>query len=260
MQKYLTIFTTTIKEYFAYRLNFVLWRLRMFINLIIIFFFWMAVMQKNANFAGYSQAMLLAYILYSSLISDFVLGTRTSDVAAEINNGNIINNLLKPISFFRFYLMKDFADKFVNIIFSLIEVLLVIYLARTYLILPQNLLLFLVFFVNGIFIAFYINLLLSFIGFWTTESWAPRFVFLTVVYFLSGSYFPLDMLPKTLYRLILLTPIPYLFFVPTKIIIGRGDSFVVFELIGSLFWVVACRTFAYYVWEKGNKSFSFWGR
>jgi len=260
MKKYLTIFTTTIKEYFAYRLNFVLWRLRMFISLIVIFFFWLAVMQNNANFAGYSQTMLLTYILYSSLIADFVLGTRTSDVAGEINNGNIINNLLKPVSFFRLYLIKDFADKSINVIFSLIEVLLVILLAKTYLIIPQNILLFSIFFINGIFISFYINLLLSFIGFWTTESWAPRFVFLTVVYFLSGSYFPLDMLPKTIYQLILLTPIPYLFFLPTKVIIGRVDSFVIYELIGSLFWVLACRFFAHYIWNKGNKSFSFWGR
>lgn len=260
MNKYLTIFTTTIKEYFAYRLNFVLWRIRMLINLIIIFFFWLAVMQRNTSFAGYSQTMLLAYILYSSLISDFVLGTRTSDVASEINNGNIINSLLKPISFFRLYLIKDFADKSVNIVFSIIEILLVVFLAKIHFFLPQNLGLFLIFFINGIFISFYINLLLSFIGFWTTEFWAPRFVFLTVVYFLSGSYFPLDMLPKTLYQLILLTPIPYLFFLPTKIIIGRVDSFVIYELICSLFWVFACRSCAYYIWNKGNKSFSFWGR
>jgi len=120
--------------------------------------------------------------------------------------------------------------------------------------------LFSIFFVNGILISFYINLLLACIGFWTTEVWAPRFIFLMVIYFFSGSYFPLDMLPAPIYQLILLTPIPYLFFLPTKIIISRIDNLIIFELIGSIFWVWASSTLAHYIWEKGNKSFSFWGR
>jgi len=260
MNKYLTIFNVTIKEYFAYRLSFVLWRFRTLINLIVIFFFWFAVSAKYTNFAGYSQPALLSYILYASLISDFVIGTRLGDIAAEINNGNIINIILKPIGFFNYYFARDLADKFINIVFSFGEILIVAYIARISLSTPQNLILFVLFFLCGLMISYYMNLIIAFLGFWTTESWAPRFIFTILISLLSGNFFPLDMLPKTLYQIALLTPIPYLFFLPTKIILGRIDNYLILEAMMAFFWLLISRSIAHFIWKKGNKSFSFWGR
>ncbi len=260
MKKYWQIFVTTIKEYFAYRLNFVLWRLRMFISLIVTFFLWVAVFQKNLSFANYDKTQLLSYILYANLVYNFVLGTRTVDVAAEINDGSIINTILKPVSLFRFYLVKDLADKLINIAFSLFEVFLVVYFFKVQLVVPKNLPIFLFFFVSGIFTSFFISLLLSFIGFWTTEVWAPRFIFLMMVYFLSGAYFPLDALPKPIYYLLLLTPFPYLFFLPTKVLLGKIDQTIFFQAVMSYVWLILSYVIAKQMWKKGNKNFSFWGR
>jgi len=260
MRKYWQIFVTTIKEYFAYRLNFVLWRLRMFISLIVTFFLWVAVFQKNLNFANYDKTQLLSYILYANLVYNFVLGTRTVDVAAEINDGSIINTILKPVSLFRFYLVKDLADKLINIAFSLFEIFLVVYFFKVQLVVPKNLLIFLFFFVSGIFTSFFISLLLSFIGFWTTEVWAPRFIFLMMVSFLSGAYFPLDALPKPIYYLLLLTPFPYLFFLPTKVLLGKIDQTIFFQAVMSCVWLILSYIIAKQMWKKGNKNFSFWGR
>jgi ABC-2 type transport system permease protein len=184
MRKYVTVFTTTIKEYFAYRLNFILWRFRAVLNLIVIFFLWSAVLEKQTGFGSYGKTSLLTYIIFVNLIINFVLGTRTSEIAGEINNGSIINILLKPISFFRYYWMRDLADKAVNIFFAILEVTLLVWLFKIQLTTPHNLPLFLVLFLVGTLISFFINLMLSFIAFWTTEVWAPRFIFFMVVFFL----------------------------------------------------------------------------
>ncbi|NMB84027.1 hypothetical protein GYA28_01940 [Candidatus Roizmanbacteria bacterium] len=259
-KKYQLVFSTTVKEYFAYRLNFVLWRLRMFIYLASTYFFWQAVFEKNITFGHYDKSAILSYILYVSLISNFVFGTRTSDIAAEINDGSIINWLLKPISFFRLYMAKDLVDKIMNIAFSLFEVWLIVYFFKAPLIAPKNILLASLFFINGLAISFYVNMMLSFIGFWTTEVWAPRFVFMIMVLFAAGTYFPLDILPPLLYKIMIMTPFPYLFFMTTRTLVGRTDGFVLFEVLISFFWVIACFFLAKRIWKKGNKSFSFWGR
>jgi len=258
---YLQIFKTTVKEYSAYRLNFILWRLRMFLNLLLNFFLWSAVFDKRFSFGAYSKDSMISYILYASLISTFVMGSRTAEIGAFINDGTIINILLKPISFFKYYFARDLTDKVMNITFALLELGLVLWLFKAILILPQQPILFFLFFVNGIFIAFFINLLLSFIGFWTPEIWAPRFLFTMLVFFVSGSYFPLNLLPSTIYHLLLLTPFPYLFYLPTQMLIGHVDwTFIYVQFAISCLWVILLYGFAMAIWKQGNKSFSFWGR
>jgi len=258
---YLQIFKTTVKEYSAYRLNFVLWRLRMFLNLLLNFFLWSAVFDKQFSFGAYSKDSMISYILYASLISTFVMGSRTAEIGAFINDGTIINILLKPISFFKYYFARDLTDKVMNISFALLELGLVLWLFKATLILPQQSILFLLFFINGIFIAFFINLLLSFIGFWTPEIWAPRFLFTMLVFFVSGSYFPLNLLPSIIYHLLLLTPFPYLFYLPTQMLIGHVDwTFIYVQFAISCLWVFLLYGVAMSVWKRGNKSFSFWGR
>ncbi len=257
------VFQTTIKEYFAYRLNFILWRLRMFVSLIITFFLWNAVFDRQNQFGQYGKTALLSYILYANLIDNFVLGTRTSDVAGEINDGTIINYLLKPVSFFRYYLTRDLADKILNVGFALLEMLILVIYFKVPLVAPHSIFLFLVALASGTMISFYVNLMLSFIGFWTTEVWAPRFIFTILISFVSGSFFPLDLLPSALYRLLLLTPFPYLYYVPAQILIGRiepTNPLFYPQLVLSILWFLLSMFLAKKIWNTGMKQFSFWGR
>lgn len=260
MQKYIRVFELTIKQYFAYRLSFILWRLRMFISLIIIFFLWNAVFDKNTHFATYDKASLLSYILLVNIISTLVLGTRTSDIASDINDGRIINYLLKPFSYFTYFVTEDVADKLLNLFFAFFEIALIIVIFKPPISVPHNIIAGLFFLVNGIAISFFINLMLSFLGFWTTEVWGPRFLYLMLVGFMSGSFFPLDLLPKVIYNIILFTPFPYLYYLPTKIFLGKVESTFTFQYLLSLFWLFGTWKLAKSMWIKGNKSFSFWGK
>jgi ABC-2 type transport system permease protein len=260
MKKYLAVFTTTVKEYVAYRLNFVLWRLRMFLGTLMIFFLWSSVLETTTGFGHYGKSQLLSYILYANLVGNFILGTRTADIANDINSGNIINQILKPFPFFGFHLIRDLADKSLNVVFAFIEVGLLVFFFQAPLLSPQNLPLFLLFFIAGTLISFFINLMLSFIGFWTTEVWAPRFIFLMLIFYLSGSFFPLDLLPKPVYYFLLALPFPYLYYLPTKILIGQIDNLIYVQLAMAGLWTLLTARLAYLMWTKGNKSFSFWGR
>lgn len=261
MPAYFQIFITTIKEYAAYRLNFVMWRLRMFLNLLFSFFLWSAVYDTRALFGSYPKDSMISYILYVSLISTFVMGSRTAEIGYYIQNGAIINVLLKPVSFFKYYLARDIADKAMNILFALLELGIVVWLFQAKLIVPRYVFLFLLFFINGVLISYFINLMLSFVGFWTAEIWAPRFLFTMLVFFVSGSYFPLNLLPELVYKIFLATPFPYLFYLPTQMLVGHIDKGYLYqELFFSYGWVLGLYFIAKYMWKAGNKSFSFWGR
>jgi ABC-2 type transport system permease protein len=263
MRKYLLIFQTTLGQYFAYRLNFVLWRFRMVLSLFIMYFLWQSVFEGRGNLFGYSKTQMLTYILLSSLVSNFVLGTTTGAVAGEILSGDIINYILKPISFFKYYLARDLVDKILNISFAIVEISLVVILFKPPVYLQNNFFVyipFIIFIFLGALISFFISINLSFIGFWSNEVWAPRFIYLILIFFLSGTYFPLDILPKPIYYFLLLTPFPYFYYLPTKVyLLGINKSLFV-EVFICLVWVYLSYNLARFLWQKGLKSYSFFGR
>lgn len=266
MKKSGSIFITTIKEYFAYRFNFLIWRLRVMIGFLIPLFLWSSITSQVKNFNGYNEKTIVNYFIYTYFISFFILGTRTVDIAGQIQNGEIINLILKPISFFKYYLFRDLADKFLNFLCSAFELFFLITVFKLPFSLPnlENLSLFLFFLLIGFFISFFISLAISFIGFYSNEVWAPRFVFMVLIQILSGIYFPLDILPKPLFNFLFFTPFPYYFFIPVKIITQPEILFLkinlYFSLLISLLWVLLSFLLAKILWQKGNKSFSFWGR
>jgi len=260
MKKYWRVFVTTVKEYFTYRLSFILWRFRNLLNLLIIFFLWNAVLEKQPVFGSYNKETFLSYIIFVNLIISFVMGTRTAEIANDIQNSSIINLLLKPVSFFKYNFIRDLADKVINLSFALLEAFFLISVFKVTIIFPKNIGLFLVIFVSSTLIAYFINLMLSFVGFWTPETWAPRFVFFMMISFLSGTYFPLDLLPSFIYRLLLLTPFPYLFYLPTRLLINKIPPDINSLILGSFAWVFLGYLITKAVWEKGNRDFSFWGR
>jgi len=266
MSKYLSVFILTLKEYFAYRLSFLIWRLRVFIGFLAPFFLWLTVTKQVKNLTGYEEKTIISYFFFTHLLSYFILATRTVDIAEQIQSGEIINLLLKPVSFFRFYLFRDLADKILNFFLSFFEITIFFHIFS----LPfpifslQFFWPFLFFLTVGFFLSFFLNLLFSFSGFWSTEVWAPRFVFYILILILSGIYFPLDLLPGKIFSLILLTPFPYLFFLPVKMIsspetlINKIDFKFLF-FMGS-FWLIILFFLSRFFWQKGLKSFSFWGR
>lgn len=257
--------TVTIKEYFVYRLNFILWRFRVVLNILLPLFLWSAVFDKSAVVGNYNLSQFISYLVYGNLIGTFVFGTRTFDISSDINDGKIINTLLKPVSFFSYSFAKELADKSVNVFFAFIEMYIIVSVFHLNIIPPKNLFIFIPIFINSVLISYFINLTLSFLGFWTTEIWPIRFIYVMLLSFVAGNYFPLDILPKSLYNFIILTPFPYMFYLPTKILISdspmkQWNNEIILLFLLSYFWLFVAYLITRTVWRKGIKSFSFWGR
>lgn len=263
MSKYLEIFKVTIGETIVYRLNIFLWRIRNLLNLFIIYFLWNSIFEKNQVLFSYTRSQMLTYILLSSLISSFVFASRTVDIAGQIIQGDIINIILKPINFFKYHLTRDLSDKLLTICFTTIEISIIIFFFKPGIYIQQNifnLLIFLLFVIFGVLISFFISISLSFIGFWTPETWSPRFIYFILIFFLSGTYFPLDILPKPIYYILLATPFPYLYYLPTKIYLSGATPDLFFAMIICVVWIFLTYNLSRFLWDKGLKSYNFFGR
>lgn len=264
MQKYLTIFNISLAEYFVYRLNFILWRLRNVLYIITNYFLWTNIFTNNKAIFGYTQKEMITYILLVSITNAVVLSAGgTGSLGVDILSGKVIDQLLKPISFFQYLLTREAADKFLNIVFSFVETALLIIIFKPDVVIPTDITHYFFFFLTLIpagIIAFFISISLSSLAFWTPEVWAPKFVFFILLTFLSGLFFPIDILPPLLYNVLLLTPFPYLLFLPTKLFItGLTPNFIL-PVFLSYAWCIGMYFVTKTLWHKGIKEFSFFGR
>lgn len=264
MGKYLRILKITFEEYFAYRLNFLCWRLRNVLRLLTVYFLWQTLFLGKENIFGYPKTAILTYILFTSFLSAFVLGTRTVDVGREIVEGTLTNFLLKPLSYFKYYLMRDLADKILNLLLAFFEITLIFLIFRPEIFLERNIFTILFFLsacLLGMILYFLVSFLLSLVGFWSPDVWAPRFLFLIFLEFLGGGLFPLDILPKTLYQIIRFLPFNYFFYFPLSIYLGRVNAAGLAEgFILAVFWIVVLSFGLKNLWRKGLLSYDAVGR
>ncbi|MDO8497102.1 MAG: ABC-2 family transporter protein [bacterium] len=263
MNSFLTLFRISLEQYFIYRLSFVLWRFRMVLNFLLIFFLWSAIYENKVSLFGYSRQEMFTYILIMNLLGALLFSSRTGDLAGEIRDGKVINYIMKPFSVLRQLLTKEAADKLINGSFQIVETVSIILIFKPPMFIQSDPFVYVAVLVSlciNILISFLVLYLLSLIAFWTAEVWAPRFIYFIFISLLSGSMYPLDILPKSLYTILLFTPFPYFNYLPTRIYLKGFSVSLIFPFFMSLVWVVILYFLSRKIWNKGMKEFSFFGR
>jgi ABC-2 type transport system permease protein len=264
MEKYWHVVTTTWDEMATYRFNFAMWRIRNVFQLLTIYFRWLTVTSVNQHIFGYSQSLLLTYVLGASFLSSIVLSTRTHEIGENINNGDVSNFLVKPFNYFGYWFARDLGDKAFNITFVIGELTLLYFILKPTIFIQTDLF-FLSFTVLAILIAvllnFFIGCLMGMVGFWSNDFWAPRFIFFTLIGFLAGGAFPLDIFPQSVQSFLQWSPFTYFLYFPLKIYLGKltllqmASGFAI-----ALVWVVVLYFLMMWTWRKGLKVYSAYGK
>src|SRR3989339_1184818 len=261
MQKYFSIFQITLQEIFTYRLNMIMWRVRQVFVFLIPFFIWRSVLGQGGDIYGYSFPAIMTYLFGTTILRSLVMGSRTVDLGWMINSGYLTIPLMRPLKIFGLFFVRDLADKLFNLGFMFLELPLIYFIFKPPIFLQFNpLQLFLAFssVLFAILIYFFINIIFGGVAFWSRDVWAPRFLLMVVMEFASGAMFPLDMLPEIWQKILLLTPFPYLIYVPLKIYSGLSLS--VGYIIGALIWAAVLYFVTRVVWKKGIMRYEAEGR
>jgi len=264
MKKYFQLAKLTFQEYFVYRLNFVLWRFRSFVFFLTLLLFWLAIYGDRIALLGYERAKMLAYVVGVAFLRSFVLGSRSAGLAGQIRSGELTKILLCPIGMFSFWLTRDAVDKLLNLFFTFIEIGIAVSFLRIPFYFPQRAetyLFFALLLVLALFLYFFISFFLSAFAFWTEEIWATRWLFgIIFLEFFAGAYFPIDVLPIWLQRVINLTPFPYLVFFPIKIWLEQLSMAVAIKGIFICFcWLILFYWLSRSLWQKGAKNYGAFG-
>ncbi len=265
MQKYLTVFSVSWQNGFVYRLNFVLWRLRIVISILIVYYLWTALYQTNQVLFGYTKEQMLSYVFLTLILRSIVLSLKSFDIAGEIEDGKLSNYLLKPVRYHLYWFSVDMSDKLLNIIFSIFEVTILYLILRPPLFLqtnPEILLIFGLALVLAVLLYFFMGNIASNLAFWMPgNAWGFWFILISVVELLGGLLFPLDILPEQLYQILMLLPFPYLIYFPANVYLGVfSQTQITTGLAVTVFWIVALFVATRVEWKKGLLMYEAQGR
>jgi len=263
MKKYLSVFKISFAQEFAYRLSFVMWRVRNVMQIVLVFFLWDSVFSGTQKIIfGYDKAKIITYVFGLIIVRAFVLSARAQDVAGEIQRGEIVNLLLKPVSYFKYWITRDISSKALNLLFATCEwVILYLILKPEFFFQkdPVSLGGFFLLVALAMFIFFVLIFIVSAITFWMPEAgWGMQFLIIVVaVEFLSGGLFPLDILPSAIQKILYLTPFPYLIFFPLQAYLGKISGLLLIKgIIVSAFWALTLWLLMKTIWYRGLKVYN----
>lgn len=264
MSKYLLVIKNTWNEILTYRLNFVMWRLRTIFQFLTIYFLWLAIIPAKGEVFGWSQSLILTYILGGALLTSTIFSTRTHEIGDNIVKGDLSIFLVRPINYFAYWFSKDVGDKLMNISFALVELTILFLILRPPIFIqtdPFYTVASLVAIILALFLYFLLGCLLGLVGFWSSEVWAPRFIFFILITFFAGGLFPLDILPEPLFAVFEYLPFTYLLYFPLKVYLGGLDQLQVLKgLLASFLWIILLSLVVHSVWQKGLKIYTAYGR
>jgi len=260
MKLYFQVAKNTWDEMMTYRFNFMMWRIRNVLQLLTVYYLWLAVTPQNGQIFGYSRSLILTYVLGASFVGSIVFSTRTQEMGDNINNGELSQFLVRPLRYLGYWFARDIGDKLFNVSFAVAEILIFYFILRPSLFLQDQLSL-LFFTALAVLIAvimnFFIGSLLGMIAFWSPEVWAPRFIFFMLVSFFAGGMFPLNILPVYLQRIFAVLPFAYLQYFPVSIYLGKVSSTgLLFGFGVALFWSILLYIIVSIVWRRGLKEYS----
>jgi ABC-2 type transport system permease protein len=260
VKKYFVAYSISLQETLQRRSTLFMDRLGGFAVVLSLYSFWNALLGDKPSFMGYTRSEMLTYVLAINVLRALVFTGRGWQLVQDISNGRISSYLVRPIRYQAYSLSLDLAQKTVHVASAIAEVAVLAFLIRGGLFLPAHALTWLLFAVSAglaSLIFFFMEFIVSSLAFWTSESGGPLFCFELFLQFAAGAFFPLDVLPEGLRRLLSATPFPYLVYFPARIFLEKTTLPEAARVLSiEAAWLAAFVATALSVWRVGVRSYA----
>ena len=243
LMRYLALTRAGIMEQLQFRLGTVVVLLSNIIYLVIIYFLWKAIYDSSpsdvVNGMTFNDTMI--YLVLASALFSAMEMYVTWFLGRSVQSGKIVLDILKPITFEKYYFFLFSGNTVVSSILTLIPTIIVVYfVTEGGFSLSYNLLFFLVAVILGIIINFYVNFIVGTICFYTESIWGVNIMKEVVVLLLSGATIPLAFFPETLKNIAYKLPFQAIYNTPLTLLINNelGLTEKVMMILTQVFWVI----------------------
>ena len=256
MKKYIIIALNQATVNLQYKFNTAITLISRTIPIFMSYFLWTNIYKSmnGSKVGNYTRSQMVTYIILISLVDFLFNFSHMRELGKQIQEGTLTTLLLRPVSILNQSLATFIGKKFFMIIIYLSGILIYGFLGYF-----KDILYFaevVMFMILCFVMFFYLLSFLSTIGFWLIEVWPIQVIILGVYSLFSGSYFPLDLLPKGMYSILKYNPFSLIGFVSVRTIQGMFShkEMAVYIFI-TIVWMIILRIGYEKAFRRGLKRY-----
>ncbi len=210
-----------VKTVFQYNAWFWVEMLRSIIAMLIMTAFWKAIYADQSSIEGLTLTVTLNYVILARALGNANASSVFWWVASHISKGELELQLLRPVDFQLMHLFRDATGWAMNLVRSMPALLIAILFFEAKLPSdPLAYLAFLITFVLGGIVLFFLEFMFGCLGFYTTEVWGLGILREGIALFFSGALIPLNLMPEAIRAFASLTPFAQALYVPISFLSG----------------------------------------
>lgn len=261
LRAYMKIANLSFQNQMEYKTNFIMTFLYRLLPFMINVLVWIAI--SDSSTFTMDKDEIITYYMIGLITSNLVVCSIQNEISEDIRNGTINKYLIKPINYFGYQFMKDVAFRFSFITLGIIPIIIIFAFMRQYIIIQFSVeycLLFVLSIMIGYVINFLLCFLLSELSFYFTNVsvlFSASDVLKNIV---SGSVFPLMLLPVQVADILMMLPFSYISYFPTIILLREYSiKTILIRLLVGVLWCAILGILCHITWKRGLKSYASYG-
>lgn len=260
MKKYSIIIRNEIQKQFTYRASIAAYAFGNIAELVALTVIWTIVYRNIDVINGYTAHEMISYVVFAWFFS-FLTTTYSfeQNVARDIHQGTLSNLLVKPQSYIRYMIAVGTGRITIAFLIVLVQGAIVFSFFRNSLVFSLDLpiiFLLICMLVVTYFINLFLSIIIGFIAFWTMEINGTYYSIKVFSKFMSGTFFPISLLPAFFMKASFFLPFVYTIYIPVQLYLGKisfaeGLRGLAIEML----WLVVLYVIIKIVWKLGLKKY-----
>lgn len=249
MKIYFQVMINQVLVELNYKFNFLISIISSIIQLFMSIFVWQSIYKSNTTVGNYTLNEIIVYLVLASVISLLFSFDPIFRLGKMIHTGKLNDLLVKPINILGEYFSNYTGKKLINIILMVTVILIF----KKSVSININVMVLII--VNYIMFFMLISFI-STISFWIIQVWPLRPILNGLYMLLGGIYFPLDILPSKIYRVIKYNPFSIVGHFTSRAIQGEYTNFQIQEItLISILYIFLFYILYKILFKKGLKKY-----
>ena len=258
LRKWRAMFSVFLQDGLAYRAQGLIWIMTDVSLAVTMPLVWISA-TKGGSIQGFAAGDFVSYYLGVLLINQFVQSHFMWDVATEIKEGVFSAQIVRPVNWLEFMLVRNFTWRCIRLSLFLPWFLLFVFIYRNYLG-GAELYLGWQFWASvalGHMVSVMTVLSMSLIALFVQEAWSIFEIYYLPMLFLSGQLFPVALYPPWARNLADWLPFHYTVGSPTEILVSRTPvAQMGHVLLAQAAWVLVMSLAFRFMWRFGLKHYT----
>jgi len=246
-------FVLQLRQVTTYRTNLFFSGLADLIPMLGLILFVSGVVPDDGAVHGFSKPELVAYYIFILLLAGWI--PDVGSVSRNIRSGEITAYLLRPRSYFGYSITRSLGVQVFSLLIYLCFFVLVAVAGQATGLFASltgpGVMTVVVSSIVAFVLAFQFGYLINLAAYWLEDVAGILAVTYLIRTVLCGQLFPLDFLSASLRSALMLTPFPYMYYFPARILIGASSEQVVQGLLTGAGWIVVLGAVMRVAWFRG---------